>query len=153
MPAFRLVPQDVLINYRFHVEVQGIVSAYFTECDGLSLEREIVEYKEGGTNDYVYQFSGRVSQQKVRLRRGLGYDDDLWAWFRRGILTGKVLRKNVTIHVKNPERKTVQRWELLSAFPAKYEGPDLKSEQAVAALELLELAHHGLIFTAVDPPE
>src|SRR5512134_1396370 len=119
MPAFRLVPEDPLLGYRFHVEIQGIVSAYFTECDGLSLEREVVEYKEGGTNDFVYQFPGRVTQQKVRLRRGLGYDDDLWKWFSTGILTGKVKRQKVTIHVKNSERKTVQRWELMDAWPAK----------------------------------
>lgn len=153
MPAFRLVPDDVLLGYRFHVEVAGIVSAYFTECDGLSLEREVVEYKEGGTNDFVYQFPGRVTQQKIRLRRGLGYDDALWKWFAVGILTGKVKRQHVTIHVKNAEKKTVQRWELFDAWPAKYEGPEMKSEQAVAALELLEIAHHGLKFTPVDPPE
>jgi phage tail-like protein len=70
-----------------------------------------------------------------------------------GILTGKVKRQHVTIHVMNAEKKTVQRWELFDAWPVKYEGPEMKAEQAVAALEMLELAHHGLKFTAVEPPE
>ena len=153
MPAFRLIPTDPLLNYRFHVEIQGIITAVLTECDGLSHEREVVPYKEGGTNDFIYQFPGRITQGKVRLRRGLGFDDALWNWFRVGLLTAKVKRTHVSINVMNAAKVKVQQWDLLSAWPVKYEGPEFKSEQAVAALEMLEIAHHGLKFTATAEPE
>jgi phage tail-like protein len=152
MPAFRLITQDPLLNYKFTVEVRGVVMAIFTECDGLSLEREVVPYKEGGTNDFVYQFPGRVTQSKVRLRRGLGFDDGLWNWFQAGILNGRVRRTHVSIFLMNPANERMQQWDLLDAWPVKYEGPELKSEQAMAALELLEIAHHGLVYRKLTPP-
>ena len=152
MPAFRLITQDPLLNYKFAVELTGVVMAVFTECDGLSLEREVVPYKEGGTNDFVYQIPGRVTQNKVRLRRGLGFDDGLWNWFHVGILNGRVRRTNVSIFVMNPAKERIQQWDLLDAWPVKFEGPELKSEQAQSAMELVEIAHHGLKYTRMTPP-
>lgn len=147
MPAFRFTSFDPLQSFRFNVEYKGILAGQFTECEGLSLEREVISHKEGGVNDYVHQLPGRVTQQKVMLRRGYISDQGLWDWFQRGIMNGKVERVNMTIYVLNNKRTTIQTWDLISAFPVKYEGPTLKADSIEAALEKLEIAHHGLRLT------
>lgn len=142
--AFRIVEFDPALSYKFVVELDGVVEGWFSECEGLKLERKVVEYKEGGTNNFVYKFPGRVEQQNIRLRRGVTFSPKLWDWFNVGVLTGKASRKNLSIIVADSGNRVVQRWDVLSAFPVRYEGPELKVDSVQAALEALELAHHGI---------
>lgn len=146
MPSgvFRISNFDPALSYRFTVEMDGIQEALFTECEGLKLEREVIEYKEGGTNGYIHKFPGRIKQENIRLRRGVVFSPALWEWFKFGILTGRTKRRNLSIIVGDSAKKVVQRWDVLSAWPVKYEGPELKVDSVQAALELIELAHHGL---------
>ena len=132
------------VSFRYYVEMQGVVVAGFTECSGLSLEREVVPYKEGGVNDFVHQLPGRVTQSKITLKRGITYSQDLWKWFAVGMYDGKVKRINLSIIIGNAEGKKVQHWDVISAWPVKYEGPQLKSDSNEAAIETIEIAHHGL---------
>ena len=148
--AFRIVNFDPALSYKFAVEIEGIVEGLFTECEGLKLEREVVEHKEGGNNLFIYKFPGRLKQENIRLRRGVTYSHKLWEWFIKGVLMGTVDRKHVSIIVGDAANKVVQRWDVLEAWPVKYEGPELKTDSIQAALELIELAHHGIILQKED---
>jgi phage tail-like protein len=148
--AFRLVNFDPALSYKFTVEMDGIAEATFTECEGLKLEREVIEYKEGGTNNFIYKFPGRIKQENIRLRRGVVYSSAFWDWFTYGIRSGKTDRRNLSILVGDPSNKIVQRWDVISAWPVRYEGPELKADSIQAALELIELAHHGIILQKED---
>jgi phage tail-like protein len=143
--AFRLVDFDPALSYKFSVEIDGVIEGQFTECEGLKLEREVIEYKEGGANMFIYKFPGRIKQENIRLRRGVTYSHYFWDWFIKGTLLGRVKRKNISIIVGDASNTVVQRWDLLNAWPVKYEGPELKVDSVQAALELIELAHHGLV--------
>ena len=37
--------RDPLVGFHFAVEVQGVVTGYFTECSGIGSEHEIVEHR------------------------------------------------------------------------------------------------------------
>ncbi len=149
--AFRIVKNfDPALSYKFHVEIEGVIEGQFTECEGLKLEREVIEYKEGGSNLYIHKFPGRIKQENIRLRRGVTYSHNLWDWFVQGALLGTVDRKNISIIVGDASNKIVQRWDLLNAWPVRYEGPELKADSIQAALELVELAHHGLVLQKED---
>lgn len=130
--------------YKFHVEIQGIIEGWFTECSGLSMEREIFEYKEGGVNDYVHKFPGRTKYSNITLKRGLASSEELWKWYQEGLETGKVKRTNVSIILRDRSGEAIKRWNLESAYPVKWVGPDLKTDSNQVTIETLEIAHHGL---------
>jgi phage tail-like protein len=133
---------ELTSGFRFGVEIGGEKVAWFTECSGLSIEREALPQKEGGQNAYVHQLPGRVSYPKVTLKRGIA-DMALWKWFREGLYDLKVKRQPVSIILYSGDRQRAKRWDLKDAFPTKWTGPDLKTDSNQVAVEGLELVHHG----------
>lgn len=135
---------DAAVAWKFNVELDGVQVGLFTECEGLKLEREVVDQKEGGNNEFVHKFPGRIKQENVRLRRAVMFAPELWTWFNTGVLMGRASRRHVTIRVQAPDGTDMQVWDVIDAWPVKYEGPELKVDSVQAAAELIELAHHGL---------
>lgn len=136
-------PVDPVVKFRFAVQIKGITVGWFTECSGLSVERETVSHSEGGTNDYVHQLPGRVKQARVTLKRGLA-DNALWSWFEKGLYDGKVERHNISIILYNSDLTKKKQWDLEKAYPVKWSGPDFQSDSNQATIETVELVHHGL---------
>ena len=54
----------------FLVEIDdGRSLGAWTKCEGLSVEWDIHEYKEGGVNDFVHRLPGRAKYQNLKLTR------------------------------------------------------------------------------------
>jgi phage tail-like protein len=140
---------DPLATFKFHVEIENIREALFTECSGLEMSTEVEEYKEGGMNGYIHKFPGRTKYSNVTLKRGFTLSNELFDWFRKletGIATGeKNLLKQVTITLySTAEQKTKVKWHLDNAFPVKWVGPAMKTSEAASAVESIEFAHQGI---------
>jgi phage tail-like protein len=133
---------DLAAGFRFGVEIGGQKVAWFTECSGLSVERGVLPYKEGGQNAFEHQLPNRVTYPKVTLKRGIA-DMTLWQWFQEGLHNLKVKRQPVSIVLYSGDRKNAKRWDLKDAFPTKWTGPDLRTDGNQVAVEGLELVHHG----------
>ena len=130
-------------NFRFAVEIEGVAVGWFTECGGLSVERETYPYKEGGLNAYVHELPGRVKRTHITLKRGLA-DEELWKWFAgksdAGLHEGKVTHRNTTVILYNVDRTEAKRWNINRAYPVKWAASDLISDSNQMAVETLELA-------------
>jgi phage tail-like protein len=61
-------PVDPAPEYKFHIEIDGIVGGSFSECSGFKAEREILTIKEGGVNNYVHHLPGRITYGDITLR-------------------------------------------------------------------------------------
>ncbi len=133
---------DPVPKFRFAIQLQGAVVGWFTECSGMTVERQATPYSEGGVNDYVHQLPGRVSYSQVALKRGLA-DNALWDWFEKGLYDGKVERRNVTIILYNADLSEAKRWDMPEAYPVKWGGPDLNSETQELVIESIEIASGG----------
>jgi phage tail-like protein len=134
---------DPHVGYRFTVEIKGLQEAYFTECSGFEAKLEVEEYKEGGLNDYVHKFPGRQSFNNVTLKRGLVNSIELWEWLER-VATKKAKKeekKNMSVVLHNGDGSEAMRWNLIAAFPVKWNTPTLQSDQSAAIVESLELAY------------
>jgi phage tail-like protein len=55
-----------------------------------------------------------------------------------------VTRKSISILLRNVEGDVVRRWNVINAYPTKWDGPQLNTETNQVAIETLELTHHGL---------
>ena len=138
--------RDLFIGLKFWVEIQGISTAYFTECSGLNVETEVQEYAEGGVNDYTIKLPGRTKFTNVTLKRGWVETDELWKWYLK-VIQGQFETRTVSIvmyenrGISQAEERS--RWSLTEAFPVKWQGPAFSATSNTFVVETLELAHRG----------
>jgi len=140
---------DPFATFKFHVEIGNITEAAFTECSGLEMSTDVKEYREGGENGFVHKFPGRTTVSNVTLKHGFTTSGELFNWYKemesclqRG---RKFDLRQVTIALySSAELGVVVRWYLDRAFPVKWIGPSLKSDEAAVAVESIEFAHHGI---------
>jgi phage tail-like protein len=132
------------MKFRFKVTIDEVEAADFREVQGLSVQREVVEYYQGGENNYHRKLIGGTRFTNIVLRRGTSSSLDLWNWIKECIdATNGVKRKNGSIIALNQAGDPVVRWDFKEAWPCRYEGPDFYAGTSELAIETLELAHHG----------
>jgi phage tail-like protein len=139
-----LVPRPVA--WRFYVQVDGILYGEFTECTGLSMQRETQDFAEGGLNDKVHKLPGRIKYDNITLRRGM-ITPELWFWCMGGDLLGMSGRpnlRNIFIFLATDSGVPYVTWVVNGAYPTRWSGPSLKTDSKELAIEEIQLAHHGL---------
>ena len=129
--------------FNFLVEIDGLLAGGFSECRGLSVQTETLEYREGGVNDFTHHFAGPTKYPALVLKHGLTPIDGLWEW-HQSVVQGKITRRNGTIYLLNDRRLPVMWWDFTEAYPVKWDGPDLQAGSAAVAFESVELVHRGL---------
>jgi len=135
--------KDPYLNYRFRVEIDGIISGGFAECSGLQAETEYEEYREGGVNNYVHRLPKVTKYPNLTFKRGITDSEELWKWYQ-DVVMGKIQRKNGSIILLDSEGNEKWRWNFKGAYPVKWTGPDLKADSNTVAFETLELTHTGI---------
>jgi len=141
MPVYR--EYDPIPAFTFHVTIAGRDIGYFTECEGLTFERDVVEYKEGGTNDMVYMLPGRAQRGTVTLKRGVDPELEMLDWYNEGAINGKMPRDNVSVIIFDRAGAELARFDLVDAFPTEYSGPTLKADAVAPSVETLTIVHGG----------
>lgn len=134
----------VVANSRYHVEIDGIEHAAFSEVSGLQIEIVTEEIIEGGTNNCVYTLPVRAKVGRITLKRGITVGHELLKW-QLQVVHGLLLPRNVTIVVYQTNGTELGRYSLTGAYPVKWSAPQLASAGEVVAVETLELAHSGTI--------
>lgn len=137
-------PVEVHASFRFTVEIDGIGHAAFTECSLPGLEVETDEVREGGLNEFTHKLPGRVKAGTVTLRHGITRGTALLGWYLQ-VMQGNVTdaTRQVSVVMYDSALAPVVRWSFQNAYPVRWEGPTLKSDQQALAIEVLELTHHG----------
>ncbi|MCK5056186.1 MAG: phage tail protein [Candidatus Aminicenantes bacterium] len=135
--------KDPFLSFKFHVEIDDLIVAGFSEVSGLQAEIETEEYKEGGVNDYVHKIPKAAKYANLVLKRGITDSDVLWQWHRDAV-TGNIKRKTGRIILYDFQGNEKWRWTFEDAFPVKWSGPDFKADGSTSAVESIELAHHGI---------
>jgi phage tail-like protein len=115
----------------------------FSECVGLESTMQVEEYREGGRNDGVLKFPGRIAGGNIRLKRGAGISKDLWKW-HENYLRGQGKRRDGVIELLDDGGQVVATWRFRRGIPIRWVGPNLVAGQSSVAVEELEIAHEGL---------
>lgn len=134
---------DPYAGCRFHVEIDGLIIAGFTEVAGLGMETEVKELREGGVNEYIHKLPGAFKHPNLVLKRGITDSDVMWNWCRKAA-AGSIERKNGCIILLDSQGNEKWRWNFHQAFPVKWNGPQLQANASAVAVEMIELAHRGL---------
>ncbi len=137
-------PIEIHASFRFTVNIDGMSYAAFTECTLPSLQVETQDIKEGGQNEYVHRLPMRIKAGSITLRHGITRDAEMLKWYLQ-VLNGDIAKATRTVEVimYGADLKTLATWTFERAYPIKWSGPTLKTDDRALAIEVLELAHHG----------
>lgn len=149
----------------FYVEMEGVLTASFTECSGLEVQIEKEVYLEGGVNDQQRIFLKQTKFSDITLKRGMTNDLGFWDWLElvfklneskksddsssssaqnSGDGTKGKLRRNISILMFNQAGETMRSWNLIGAVPVSWKTPNLQADASSVAIEELTLAYEGL---------
>jgi phage tail-like protein len=139
-----------MANYplpKFHFQVEwGGTRIGFTEVTGLTIENEVIEYREGSSPEYnKVKMPGMHKFGNITLKRGtFANDNEYFAWLNT-VKLNTIERRDLIINLLNENHEPVVVYKVKQAWPVKIQAPDLKSDANEAAIETLELAHEGLV--------
>ncbi|MBO9534078.1 MAG: phage tail protein [Solirubrobacteraceae bacterium] len=129
----------------FILSIGGLAIGAFSEIEGLTVERDLLEYQEGGVHSHVHKLPGRLKYPNLVLRRGVTNQDELQKWFFDSVAAAQL--REVTVTLTDAMGGDVRTWAFEAAFPVKWVGPKLAAGGDNPATEQVEIAHQGLTVT------
>jgi phage tail-like protein len=134
---------QTLADTYFLVAIPGVDAiGLFYECTGLEISFEVLEYREGGNNDFVHRLPGRVQYPNLVLSRGVTKDETLQKWF--WATHTEADRKEITVTLNSSDAAAQRTWTFADDFPVRWTGPTLSADGTRIATESLEIVHTGL---------
>src|SRR3979409_1921615 len=85
---------------RFELKIPSldIQVGYFTQVQGLSAQVDVLEYPEGGRNDYGHKLPTRIKHTTLTLKRGLTQEGALLAWFQKTVVKAEPADMSLTLY-------------------------------------------------------
>jgi phage tail-like protein len=145
MPSIAKEPlPNVRHGRNFEVKIPGLnlKVGYFTQITGFSAQLDVLEYPEGGVNDFVHRLPSRIKQGNITLKRGVTGERALMRWFTETVLKANPQDLSVTMY--DSLGVPLQTWAFRNAYPVKWSSSDLNAGGTEFLTESLEIAHNGL---------
>jgi len=138
---------DPLRNFRYRLEIDGIVQAGFSEVAIGDASNDPIEYREGNELTTVRKLKGLNKYGNITLKWGLTDSIELSNWHRMVVDDATPLtaaRKTVVIRIQDDSGADKAAYEITRAWPTKYNPTDLNGKGNEVAIESLELANEGI---------
>jgi phage tail-like protein len=139
--------QDPLRQFRYRLEIDGIVQAGFAEVAIGDLSTDPIEYREGDEITTVRKLNGLNKYGNITLKWGITDSLELANWHQL-VVDDKVLldaaRRTVVIRVQNEAGEDKAAFEITKAWPCKYDPSDLNAKGNEVAIDMLELCNEGI---------
>lgn len=136
---------DPYRNFRFRVELDGIETAAFSDATVPDSSTDAVDYREGTDPTHQRKLSGLTKFGNVTLKKGITDNLDLYDWRKTVEQTGAVTaRKNVSLILVDEEGNDKSRWDIVHAWPTKYDPSDFSAKGNEVLIETLEIVHEGI---------
>jgi phage tail-like protein len=128
---------DPFASFNFLVKI-GSIEAGFSECSGITMETDPIEYRNGNEDITVRKLPGLKKFGNITFKRGFTKDMALWEW-RKQVLDGKTVRREGSITLLNEARTASLVWDFYEAWPRKLDGPTFNGKNNEVAIESLEI--------------
>lgn len=139
--------QDPLRNFRYRLEIDGIEEAGFAEVAIGESSNDPIEYREGNELTTVRKLNGLTKHANITLKWGVTDSLELSAWHdlvNDGATPLADARRTVIIRVQNEAGDDKAAWEIIRAWPTKYNPSDLNGKGNEVAIDSLELCNEGI---------
>ena len=131
--------KDPYRNFRYLVEIEGIVQAGFSEATILDSTKDVIKYRTGNEPPYVRKVPSLSRYGVLTLKRGISDSIELVKWLKLVEQGKKDPRRNVVVILMDEKGNPAARWEFGGAWVSKYDAPDLTAEGNDVAIETLEI--------------
>jgi phage tail-like protein len=133
-------------SYYFTVEIDGIQTDRFFECEGLEMTATVFEVEEGGFNTSTHKRIGQNRSPTLILKKGVNKNNELINWYQNNI-NGKFERKNISVILMNSAYEEIRRWIYIGLF--QYDGNvQLLMQMIIHSLlkQLKLLTNNGVLY-------
>ena len=131
-------------KFRYKVEIDGLDAGGFSEVSGFDVSIDVMEYREGDMVQTPMKMPGLKKYSNITLKQGLADSMVLYDWIIMGV-DAAAERKTITITLLDEEEAPAASWQVINAWPMKYTAPDFNAMSSEVAIEMLEIAHEGMI--------
>lgn len=144
-PAKTLYPAvGVYYRVQFAGDTNG-PDAAFREVTGLSVALQTEEIVEGGENRFRHRVPTAAKFDNLVMKRGLcGGKSPLYQWLATGIgggLASALELRALLVVLMNDKGQPLRTWNLVNAWPVKWELSGLNAMDAQVVIESLEVCY------------
>lgn len=134
------------VSFHFKVEFNGISSqdkdVQFQSVSGLSVDIETEEFSEGGENRFKHKLPVRSKFPNLILKRGMVTNSELIKWCKSAIENFQFEPVDLTVKLLNENHEPLVTWNVVHAYPVKWEIAELNAEESKVTIETIELAYN-----------
>ena len=136
---------DPYRNFRFKVEIGGIDVAGFADATIPDSTTDATDYREGTDQPHQRKLSGLTKYGNITLKKGLTDSMELYEWKQKVEETGAInVRKDISLILIDEEGNDKARWDIIEAWPTKYDSSDFSAKASEVVIETLEIVHEGV---------
>lgn len=123
------------------------LAGLFKGVSGLEVSYDVLEYREGGNNDFVHRLPGRMQYPNLVLSWGIVNNDLLLKWFMQTHAGPQP--KEMSLTLSTASGGDSRTFTFTDAYPVRWSGPQVVSDRSDPETwgETLEIAHSGLKLT------
>lgn len=141
--ALKYPPTGFLFKVSFEDSMykinEGEEDAGFQEITGLTTEIGMEEYREGGENRFAHRLPNPVTFSNIVLKRGMLRGSSMLNWYLKSVESFEFTTYDLNIILQNEKRQPLQAWNVVSAYPVKWEVSGLNAMDAQVMVDSVEL--------------
>jgi phage tail-like protein len=130
--GFKITSGDLALDYKD-------ATAFFKSVSGLKVQQDIQDVTEGGVSSFTRKVQGVFKWPNLVLTQGFTGDPKMWKYKM------KPMRVDGVIVQLGHKLEPLCKWQFHNAYPVKWTGPDFDTGKNELSIEILELAHEGLV--------
>ncbi|CAM1345304.1 phage tail protein [Tenacibaculum amylolyticum] len=133
------------VGFSFKVEFESLSTSEddhsFQSVSGLSVDLETEEIAEGGENRFKHKIPVRSKFPNLVLKRGMLLNSEVIKWCKKAVENFQIEPKNITVKLLGENQEPLQTWNIVHAYPVKWNVGDFNAEESKLVIETLELTY------------
>jgi phage tail-like protein len=133
------------VGFHFMVELPTVSKGefQFQSVSGLKATLETMDVAEGGENRFKHKLPVRTGYSNLILKRGLVVKKSgLIMWCRDAIENFNIRPVNLVVKLLNNEHEPLMTWNVVHAYPIKWDISDFNAEENKLVIETIELVYN-----------
>ncbi|WP_431166561.1 phage tail protein [Tenacibaculum halocynthiae] len=134
------------VGFSFKVEFETIPTSQgdnsFQSVSGLSVDLETEEIAEGGENRFKHKIPVRSKYPNLVLKRGVLVNSEVIKWCKKALENFEIQPVNINVMLLGEDQQAIQTWNIVHAYPVKWNVGDFNAEESKLVIETLELTYN-----------
>lgn len=134
------------VGFHFKVAFENLSTTEednsFQSVSGLSVDLETEEIVEGGENRFKHKIPVRSKFPNLVLKRGMLVNSEVIKWCKKALENFEIEPLDITVMLLDENHEALQTWNIVRAYPVKWNVADLNAEESKVVIETLELTYN-----------